>query len=396
MQQADAAIGRATAESMAELLRLARQMPVLAEVHPLLPLAFDPEVQIETDGRALLNLLDSRSASIPEGPLIILDDKPLLRARFPFMRAVASPSAESINLNFAQHLDYARTRLLTNHGVAKWIENDVTRHMSDHAGQNHPDVIALLLVDGLSYGDVLDWHWTHLEPCFVDGPSVTFRFHKEDSLGINERVGFAAIINRPSIHQRLYRLGFRTARGYTYWTPGSNEIADYMFSGLPFLRVANFEAVLGRLQREELHPGTYVQIVREGLDGLAHGKRELLEVEVDGAKAAIQRDIERLMDVLCAGGRRAALYVTADHGVLWKIEHVWQSDDAVRSDHARYFESAPPKSFAAHTVSVENGGEKYSLCKHPWLAGSIPANDSGVHGGLSYQESIVPMGKLQG
>lgn len=382
--------------AMADIVRLVYRVPVLAQVHPPVPLALEPAIQLVTDAQALAGDLDDRLSVLPSAPLLILGESPLLQLRFPFVRAIDAPDAEAVNRHLPHRIGYARDHLLTNHRVADWIEDDVARDLARDEGCQSPDIVAVLLVDGLSYDDARDWRWSHLEPCFIDGPSVTYRFHRECGTGLNPHVGFAAVIGRPSIQQRLYSLGFRTARGYTYWSPGGNEIADFMFEGVPFQRAANFEAVLAGLERERLPSGSYVQVVRQGLDGLAHGKRELQAQEIQAARDAIRQDIWRLLATLSQGNKKACLYVTADHGVLWKLEHEWQVDSRFRADHPRYFEDALVGLFRERTTAMDCGGERYTLCHYPWLAGPIPIDDSGVHGGLSYQESFVPMGKLRG
>jgi len=362
-----------------------RRTPVIGQVHPLVPLSLSQDVDIilDTEISHFLEALDNR-AYIETRPKLILSDNEILKARFPQMRSLGIPPLDAINHNIRHHVGYARTHLLTTHKVAQKIEEDVRQH--------HPELVVMLLIDGLSYADVLDWG-TSVEPCFVDGPSVTYRFYDDDRDKLVEKVGFASIVNTPPIYQRLYRLGYRHARGYTYWKPKDNIIADYMFTGVPFEQVVNFESILQQIRKENLPKYSYIQIVREGLDGLAHGKRELRRSEIEGAIKGILDDIERLLATLKSTGFSVCLYATADHGMLWKNEH--QLDNRKLADSKPRYATRYSPELDEYTIRMENGGVPYYLLCYPYLGSAIRANDSGVHGGLSYQESIVPFIKFK-
>lgn len=373
--------------SFVELEQCLARTPVIAEVHPLIPLCFSAQTKVITEAVELLAELDDRS-SFSVDPLLILTDHPALRERFPKLRARAHPPVEAINRNFVHQIGYARTHLCTTHHVAEFIAGDIRRR--------HPELVVVLLVDGLGYGDVLDWPYDDLQPCFVDGPSVTFRFFNAREKRLNSKVGFASIVNQPSIFARLRSQGYEHARGYTYWAPGNNVIADFMYGDIPCQRVVNFDGILNALKRESLPAGTYLQIVREGLDGLAHGKRELQRVEIEGAIQAIRNDIERLMNIVLTKRSSVVLYLTADHGILWKYEHQWQILENMPSSHPRYTENTPPEMLHQYVLPTNNDQQTHYLLRYPYLTCRIPATDSGVHGGLSYQESIVPLLRLKG
>lgn len=367
--------------SFVELEHWLVRTPIIAEVHPLLPLCLSAETQIITDARELIQRLDDRSDSV-RGQLLIADRSPDVRSRFPTFRSIEHPPIDAINRNVANHLQYARSHLVNSRTVAQNIKADVARHSAD--------IVVLFLVDGLCYGDVLGWKCASLQPCFVDGPSMTYRFVEDEDRLLNSEVGFASVINRPSIFSRLYEMGYTYARGFTYWTPGSNEIADYMFDGIPYRRVANFDSILRSIEGEAFPPGSFLQIVREGLDGLAHGKRELSRLEIESAIDAIRQDIDRLLSALGKRDRTVSLYLTADHGVLWKTEHSWELIDQVKGNHPRFSEHRPPDTILDKAVRIVCAEKPYYLWRYPCLGVKIPINDSGVHGGLSFQESFVP------
>jgi hypothetical protein len=372
--------------TFAELDSWLSRTPVIAQVHPLVPLALRSGTKIVTNTQELLLDLESQNTHA-EIPHLILADDPILSKRFPQLIAVDPPSVEGINSNIGFHLDYIRTHLLTTHKIASFIEQDVAAHPVD--------IVVLFLVDGLGYGDVLQWPGV-IQPCFVDGPSVTYRFRDNDKTDLVETVGFASIINRPSVYERLYGLGYHHARGFTYWQPDNNVIADFMFAGLPFKQVNNFDTILLHLKNEQLIPQTYIQLVRQGLDGLAHGKRELHAGEIDMATQAILSDVDRLQAFLHHTGLRARIYLTADHGILWRKDlHPVQVIQAVKADHPRFSSYKPDGAIDGSWIRLENSFIPYYLFRFPYLGRQLPNNDSGVHGGLSYQESIVPFIKFE-
>src|SRR5690554_3642152 len=150
--------------TFAELDELLNRVPVLGDIHPLVPVCLSADTQIITDSRAFVAQLDDRS-TVSTQRTLILDDSRELAQRLPKVVSPEHPPVDAINRNIEYSLEYIREHLLTNHKVADAIEDDVVR--------NQYDVVALLLVDGLGYGDVLDWD-VDVQPCFIDGPSITF------------------------------------------------------------------------------------------------------------------------------------------------------------------------------------------------------------------------------
>lgn len=371
--------------SLEELTDWLRKAPIIATVHPLVPLCLPAGTSIAFDSQELRRAIDDPSVRVAK-QVMLLASQGGISQRLPHLSVREIPSAYAINQRIADNLDYARSHLLTTRQIAAHIESDVSAH--------HFDTVVVLFVDGLSYQDVTGWP-CELTPCFIDGPSVTFRFKDENKSEPVKSIGFPAIVGRPSIYSRLYRQGYRNARGYTYWNR-SNAVADFMFTGIPYERVANFETVLQLLANENNLENSYIQIVREGLDGLAHSKRELRRVEIEASVLGILSDIHRLMEVLHERRLRACIYVAADHGILWKTEHSFILAPGVPTNHPRYAIHVPNDRIASeYAVRFEQEGLSYHLMKYPFLGTSIRANDSGVHGGLSYHESIVPFAKFE-
>lgn len=357
--------------------------PVIGDVHPLLPLALSNAVRIVKNGDDVLSEFDTMH-TVPQTPILILQRDPRLVARFPMISLREHPPIDEINRNMHFHLEYAREQLLTTHGVGATLVEDVLNHRCD--------IVVLMLVDGLSYGDVIEWA-NNTIPCFVDGPSVTYRL-ANDQATVLPTVGFPSIIGSPSIFSRLHDSGYKNALGYTYWAPNRNVISDYLFNRIPTHRVANFEAILAQLRSFTFKQPTYIQIMREGLDGLAHSKREMSRAEIDGAITSIRQDIERMLEVLSKQKRKVCLYLIADHGILWKTEHEWKTLN-ITGSRSRYSTSRPDESVYTNAVRYERNSQVYYSFTYPYLGNRIKADDSGVHGGLSYQESIVPFSKFE-
>lgn len=359
-----------------------RRSPVIAEIHPLAPLALSEPVRVLNSASSSIIELDD-CEFITNDAILILNADARLIDRFPVLHIVEHPPVAAVNQHMHCHLDYIREHLLTSHKVADKIINDV--------GTRRYDVIILMLIDGLSYGDTLDWK-TKVTPCFIDGPTVTYRTHDDGQ--VLQDVGFASIINRPSIFTRLSKHGYPNAAGFTYWKTETNTISDHLFERIPTIQVANFEAILREIDSLNISCPTYIQVLREGLDGMAHSKRELSRSEIEGALVAIQYDIERLLNAISTKHLTACVYVTADHGVLWKNEHNWQLRDLPGSK-PRYTETKLSGDEAFCSVQFERSGRKYNVFKYPYLGSRIRSDDSGVHGGLSYQESFVPFIKFE-
>jgi hypothetical protein len=367
-----------------ELDQWLSRTPVVADLHPLVPLCLQRQIRLITDAKAFLNELDDCVPHRSE-PALIMSPLPELLERFPRLQVIEHPPIEAINGNMQFHLDYARQHLLTTRGLASHIEQDVTLHPAD--------VVVLLLIDGLNYGDTLRWGGK-VQPCFVDGPSVTYRFYDDDKRNLVESVGFASIINRPSIYNRLYNLGYHQARGYTYWNR-DNVLAEYMFAGVPQTRVTSFENVLQLLSEEVSSPRYYVQIVREGLDGLAHDKRELRPAEIETTIQTIFDDTMRVLELFRQKRLNTRLFLTADHGILWKSQHSFKLLTGLHDSKPRFTWHKPPELLANTAVRMDNGGIIYYLFSYPYLGRNISSNDSGVHGGFSYQESFVPFATFE-
>lgn len=350
--------------------------PVMGSLHPLWALCLPSETIVEDNAARVAERLDNLDPHSVH-PIWITDVEMDLAPRFFRADADTVPSAEIVNHVLPHRVDHARSHLLTHRRVANRIVEDVR--------MNRYQSVIFLLVDGLSYWDVLDWPEV-VEPCFIDGPSITFYEDKSTKQPLKD-VGFPAIVGNPGLARRLSDLGLQYSRGFSYWSRESNVVSDYLFQGVPLTRVTNFQEVLARLHDKDVSQ-TYIQIVREGLDGLAHHRRELTAAEIKETVRAIRQDALALAEILHDQGRSAALFLTSDHGILWKTDHPFTLLKTGDRVHPRYG-TFPPATSDATTAFVLDEQEFY-VYHWPYLGSNIRWNDSGVHGGLSAHESIVP------
>lgn len=243
------------------------------------------------------------------------------------------------------------------------------------------EAVVLLLVDGLAHDDVkrhaANW-MTRTTPVLVDGVS-------------NTEQGMRRIIGHPPLSQRLFDAGFRTCLGFTYWERAEEWLTDRLFMGFGdrVRKVKLFDEALAALEQEDLC-GAFVQIVRMGLDGAAHRQRE--RPNVPGIVMEVLNDFERLMELFERKGVSAWVHLTSDHGILWAYEHALQIYEFGGAEHPRYYEHAKT---GEHVLTVTFEGKEFALLNYPYLRRELRATEWGVHGGLSFEESVTPLMSVQ-
>ena len=344
---------------------LLRQMPAMVEIHPL-SLAFLPEdVRTFEDAWQMVAELDMPVPK-PTKPMLTTRIEPALRHRLPAVRCNHDPLTTELNRVLLKRYNFIKATMLCQSQIA-----DQILCCADS------ETVVLILVDGLSYADVKRHapQWLeHAVPVLVDGVSITEQ-------------GMLRIIGKPSLAQRLFDMGFRHLIGFTYWERAEEPLTDRVFTGFgdQVRKVKSFDDVLAELDGEELF-GTFVQIVRMGLDGVAHRQRE--KPNVAAIVTSIFADFERLITLFRRKGVSAQLYLTSDHGILWAHEHALQVYESSGAEHLRYYEHAK---HSQHVLNVEFEGKEFALLEYPYLRRELRANEWGVHGGLSFEESVVPL-----
>jgi len=347
-----------------ELQDLLRQMPVMAHVHPL-SLAFLPdEVRVFENAWQMAAELDMPTPQ-PTKPMLAPQIEPTLQHRLPVVHCAHDPLTTELNRVLLKRYDFIKANMLCQSQVA----DEIVRRADTEA-------VALMLVDGLSYADVKQHATGWLAdtiPVFVDGVSVT-----EQSM--------VRIVGKPPLAQRLFDVGFRRALGFTYWERSEEPLTDRLFTGFGdrVHKVKSFDEVVTALEDEELE-GAFVQIVRAGLDGAAHRQRETPNVAT--IVADVLTDFERLAAVFESKGVSVWLHLVSDHGILWAHEHDLQVYEFSGAEYPRHYEHAKR---GEHMLNVEFEGKEFALLEYPYLRRDLRANEWGVHGGLSFEESVVP------
>ena len=209
----------------------------------------------------------------------------------------------------------------------------------------------------------------------------------EESKRTLPEIGFPGIIGTPRLARRLIEVGLPYSHGFSYWPRETDAVSASLFEGVPLTRVVSFSEVVAALHGANLEH-TYIQVVREGLDGLAHRRREVTPAEMRETVQAIRTDALALLDILREGSCPAVLCLTADHGILWKGEYAFETLETDDHAHPRYGTHAPTTE--KHSTRFAFDEQVFYVYHWPYLGTAIPRNDSGVHGGLSVQESIVP------
>jgi hypothetical protein len=363
------------------ILQLLDQSPVIAEIHPVSLCYLPQDVTVSTSLAETVWLLDDMPTTLP-GRILVTSPNLQYAGRFPQIRCDHNPFTESLNSVLFSRFDEIASHMLCQSILAARILGEARAC----------ETIVLFLIDGLSYRDIAGAttvfsQTTTIEPCLVDGPTTT-------------RLAFSHLIGSPSLATRLFEIGYHRRLGFTYWTRDDNSLTDRLFHSIPDVRrTVQFSEVLTALRRlldqiGQQNSKTYVQILRTGLDGYAHGQKR--KVPISAVVAEICREYEQLIEV-CAEHcreteRRARLYMTSDHGILWRDEF-----------EPEVVGEAPPTSNARYCTWKElyhqrDHGRRFMVCDEDYYCLDIPKtrrqlhlDEQGVHGGISFQESIVPV-----
>jgi hypothetical protein len=255
-------------------------------------------------------------------------------------------------------------------------QSDIGARIEKLASATRPDVVALVVVDGLSYYDLPE---EASEPWFVDGPSIT-------------QFGFREVMGAPTVSQRLFRLGYRTQRAFTYFDHRDNPLAQELhrqFGDTQVVRINEFSQVV---QNKDMSLSqVFVQVTMPGLDALAHNHRDRPPIE--HYKTEIMARFSGLVEALETGKRRVLACLTADHGILWReclpLEPtLYESGLDGDFHHPRFLKGAVQRD---GLKAVRTGIGGFGLLRYPYLTRRLRRTEWGVHGGISAWESLVPL-----
>ena len=352
--------------NLKNLQELTRQMPVMAEVHPLSLAFLSDEIRLFADPWQMVAELDAPTPQ-PLRPMLATRVESALRHRIPAVHCTHEPLTTELNRVLLRRFEFVKTHMLCQSHVADEI-----------AYRTDADVIALIVVDGLSYADlqhsiVTSEYSYQVQPVLVDGVSITEQ-------------GMVRLVGKPPLAYRLFDAGFRTCLGFTYWERATEPLTDRLFAGFGdrVHKVKSFDVVLAALARADLR-NAFVQIVRTGLDGIAHRQRD--KPNVAAGVADILNDSEQLAAAFERKGLNTWVHLVSDHGILWAHEHALQPYEFSGAKHPRYYEYAKA---SEHVLTATFEGKEFALLAYPYLRRELRANEWGVHGGLSFEESVVP------
>lgn len=312
-----------------------------------------------------LSCIDSKDHYLEYKPTVILPPNRKVKAKL-LSVAIEEPFYQ---LNFNNYLydrfDLAKELFFKQSEIKNFIASQSSRH----------DFVMLIVVDGLSYLDCLDWD--NVSPCLVDTVTTT-------------KNGFKNIIcNGSSLAYEMYQRRFRNFVGFSYWEKDQkNDLTDEIFRG--FSSVSKFEAysqVIEQL-KEPFQSKTYFQIVMQGLDGIAHNNRD--EPLIEAIVGNIRKRVQDTVKILSAHNKKGIIFLTSDHGILWKHKSSLvkiPSHSSQQHYHQRYYDS---KILSKDCKCFSIAGGNYSSLRYPFITRVMRPNEWGVHGGISLEESVVP------
>lgn len=361
-----------------DLLNLLNDTPVIADIH-LISICYLPEdVTVLNSAAEAAWLLDDPEPTLPRRLLITTSDTQY-DGRFPHVRCDHDPFTPALNAVLFDRYDKIAPQMLCQSQVAERIVADASKH----------DLIILFLVDGLSYQDVHNWadptdQTLSVEPCLVDVPTLT-------------RVAFPNLIGVPPLPMRLFDAGYHHRLGFTYWTREDNQLTDRLFHPIAEVKkIGHFPQILATLRShlsDASQRKSYVQIVRTGLDGYAHAQKR--RPPIAAIVEEVRQEFEQLTALcgrLCSElGLRACVYLTADHGILWRYEFEPKIvGDAPGKSSPRWcgWRDLYHQRDKGRRFLID--GEEYYCLGFPRLRRPLRIDEQGIHGGISFQESIVP------
>lgn len=366
-----------------DLLDLLDHTPIIADIHPVSVCCLPQDVTVLQSAAEAAWLFDDPEPMLP-GRLLVMASEPQYDGRFPHIQCDHDPFTRALNTILFDRFGDIASQMLRQSQVANRIVSDAIEY----------DLIILVLVDGLSYQDVTCWTDSFgptlsIEPCLVDVPTLT-------------RLAFPNLVGDPPVAVRLFDVGYHRRLGFTYWVREDNKLTDRLFQTIiEVKKIGHFPQILAAL-REQLggieQSKTYTQIVRTGLDGYAHGQKR--RPPVAAVVEEVRQEFEQLAELceeLCKETKlRACLYLTADHGILWRDEFEPKViGDAPGKSSPRWcgWRDLYQQRDKGRRFLIE--GNEYYCLGFPGLRRRLRIDEQGVHGGISFQESIVPLVTLR-
>jgi hypothetical protein len=343
--------------------RLLDRTPVVARaLHPVSLAYLREPVAVYNSLEELALKLDVLQP-VPVHRAISFDSDPRYIARFPLVSVEHDPFTPKLNDLLFDRYDTIAASMFTHAQIADRVVEEA----------HHAETVILVLLDGMSYADCKVW--PGVSPCLAATPTIT-------------RIGFPYIIGTPPIASRVFSGGLTRRVGFTYWSRHVEPLTDRLFASiaethrLDSALPNSFAQVTDWLSSHDL-AGTYVQIVMSALDEYAEGHRST--VPRAAVVQQIRTRLEAMLEILSHKGLPGVLMAISDHGILWKADD--HPMERVSLAGARYTEG---RGGPGRGRCFEADGRFYWVLDYPQMGRNWLANEQGVHGGISYQESVVP------
>lgn len=361
--------------SLDDVIEEAGSHPVEVSVdHPLSYLFLEQAVDVLEDDRTFDQQWDDPNNRYSRN-VVLKNQQSLGAPTFPKVTLDHSPVSAELNTIIGDRYHDLPEYLITQRD----IKSRLLRQITDET------VVVLVIADGLGYADLEEWNIDlSYEPCLVNGPTIT-------------PIGYRNVVyghdNDPLVNQ-LTKRGFVRLRGYSYWDEESyNDLNDAVFKNFPEInRVRTSQQIISHLRDEPLEDSrTFIQISRQALDPFAHSGKEFQPTDIKHELTKLVEAIESICSVLEEQVDSYLLMMTADHGILWRkdFEPNMQKVSTRGKSNMRYAPRRIGVDEGAQLLDVE--GSTYTVFDYPYVADEFDADQGGVHGGLSYQESIVPL-----
>lgn len=385
------------AETLAEVAEMAHKQPVVTQVSDLGARILENRHGIEIiDGFQQFCKLFESPNHVFSGDVVIRDTDTNLPIDSS-LTTYSSPPVINLDYSGTPYTAELNTKVDTDWLSWRDVEETTLRQsrITDYIVTNatNADVIVLVIVDGLSYQDWINAGYD-ATPVYVDCPTVT-------------ECGYPNVVNGgprgTNLSVRLYQQGFTNRYAFTYWKKDENDLTERLHK--PFSEndiegnVQDFSDVITHLRHKDWYNGpVYLQITLTGPERVAHQLKENPNVEAE--VNTIKRKLENLAQLLSSTVPSFRIFATADHGMLWRME-AGDDFDELDGDWEHYerrciTDPDPDLSLPHdHGWLEEWNGDRYFRLDYPYLFSGLRSNEPGTHGGLSFQESLVPLIELR-
>ncbi|MFX0142081.1 MAG: hypothetical protein ACFFDN_51060 [Candidatus Hodarchaeota archaeon] len=324
------------------------------------------DIKIIKDPIEFEKRMDDPNYFLPNDRMILINNSGRISRRIPSLKiSTKIPNKTKLNNLISDKYEIAEQLFLKQSELPNLICNIPNDETS-----------ILIVVDGLSFHDAKKYF--ECKPVFVDGPSLT-------------RNGILRIIGKPTIAERLYNKGIRKIFGYSYWSREEKpNITGFAFSPIPpenLFVFEHFSEVIDDLYNKNIN-NSYIQIFISGLDEICHKFRDFPPIE--SIIKSIKLKFESIYSLCKEKEIRSSILLTSDHGILWKKDNEFEiiKDFGLVEGGPRWTKG---KILRNTTLNFNGEDSKITSLKYPYITKKIRRNEWGVHGGISYEESIVPL-----